>query len=152
MNAIIDRCQKLIDQGDALGFEMERHRLFGAIAREAVKVDNMMPIWSWTIYNPEVKRLKAIRTALDESITRRLAIGSATMRDLLDGAEGSLVRRQTALDFGAKYYKLYAILNRWNDRPHSMIRLWIGGPAEFLDFSEVEMRAIFKGVYDDEKE
>ena len=139
-----------MDQGDALGFELERHRLLVAIAREAVKVDNMTPIWGWTIYNPEVKRLKAIRTALDESIKSRLAIGSATMRDLLDGAEGSLVRRQTALDFGAKYYKLYAILNRWNDRPHSMIRLWIGGPAEFLDFSEGEMKAIFKGVYEKE--
>ena len=152
MNAIIDRCQKLIDQGDALGFEMERHRLFVAIAREAEKSNSMTPIWSWLTYNPEVKRLKAIRTALDESITRRLAIGSATMRDLLDGAEGSLVRRQAALDFGAKYYKLYAVMNRWNDRPHSMIRLWIGGPAEFLDFSEGEMMAIFKGVYDVEKE
>ena len=150
MKAIIDRCQKLIDAGDALGFELERHRLFVAIAREAVKVDNMTPIWSWTIYNPEVKRLKAIRTALDESIKSRLAIGSATMRDLLDGAEGSLVRRQAALDFGEKYYKLYAIFNRWRDRPNSMIRLWIGGPAEFLDFSEGEMRAIFKGVYEKE--
>jgi len=72
------------------------------------------------------------------------------MRDLLDGAEGSLLRRQAALDFGAKYYKLFSILNRWNDRPHSMIRLWIGGKAEFLDFSEADLKAIFKGVYEKE--